>query len=706
MAKSLTPLSPTGDPARDNWYRYQYMRDMGHLEFVEKARICEEYVAGIQWSESDTKILKASGRPYLTINKILSTVDHLVGEQLYNRASIGFRPARGMANAVVADALTKTHLNIAHSNKLPWVRTDVFADGIVAGRGYFDIRIDMNTNFMGDIVIKREDPELILLDPDASEYDPDTWSDVGRSAWVSLTDIENLYGRAKAKELAPMEPGYAPYDFSDDDFVRDGTFGNASGKRNRTVAKTYFPFGVQKFFRLFERQFYQLVKARVFVDTIHGEIVPVPEIWTDDKIRDFVSKNPELHVMRKMIRKIRWVVTSGPVTLHDSWSPYNKFTVVPFFPHFRQGRTHGVVEHLIGPQEAFNKARSQELHVISTSANSGWVTQHDNLVNMTETQLEEKGSQTGVVIVVKDVSQIDKIKPNAIPTGLDRASYKSEEDMKNIAGVSDAQTGFAREDVSGKALKANQSAGSTSFAPLFDNLARSDNLLGHRSLNLIQTFYTEPRLLHIIGTKPGQQDEAIVINEVTEAGEILNDLSLGEYEVIVTNEPDRDSYDDSQFEHAVEMRRDLGIPIPDSFMVRVSKLRDKEELLMEMNPTDPESEQFDKEMDQATRLAELEVTRGEAANKKADALLKSVRAASEKISIEQGQGGGLSPEVLGEAKVTMLEENQKHINAKDILNQEFMNAIDLMREQHRLDVRKDKLAPKALPKPTPARKTA
>jgi hypothetical protein len=708
-SSKLNALSPSGDPSRDNWYRYQYMRDMGHREFVDKARICEDYVAGIQWDPKDIKILSESGRPYLTINKILATVDHLVGEQLYSRSEIGFRPARGMANAEVADAISKTYMNVAQSNKMSWVRTDVFADGIVTGRGYFDARIDMNTNFMGDIVVKRENPELVMLDPDASEYDPETWSDVGRSSWVSLQDIRMLYGDRLANELAPIEPGYAPYDFSDDDFVRDGTFASKSSQgRRRAVAQTYFPYGVQKFYRLFERQFYHLVNASVFVDTVHGEIVPIPEVWTRDRIGYFMEQNPEVHVMRKMVRKIRWVVSSGPVTLHDSWSPYNYLTIIPFFPHFRQGRTHGVVEHLISPQKAFNKSRSQELHVINTSANSGWITEQDNVVNMTDHQLENRGAQTGLVIVVKNISGIEKINPNQIPTGLDRASYKAEEDMKNIAGVSDAQTGFAREDVSGKALKANQSAGSTSFAPLFDNLDRTDNLTGKRVLNLIQTFYTEPRLLHIFGTKPGQGDEAIVINEVTVEGEILNNLSLGEYGVVVTSEPDRDSFEESQFDHAVEMRKELGIEIPDPYMIRYSKLRDKEELLAAMDPKDPEQEQFDAEMDKATRLAELEVIRGEAQNKKADALLKSVRAASEKIKIEQGGNQGLSPELVGGAKVDMFKENQKYINATKLKNVEFMNSIGLMREQHLLDVRKERVAPKQLaaPKSTPAKRNS
>lgn len=707
MPKSL--VAPFNDPAKDNWYRYQYMRDAGHKEFVDKARVCEAFVAGQQWDAQDLNKLRESGRPALTINKLLSTVDHLKGEQLFNRASIGFRPARGMANAEVADALTKTHLNIAQANRMSWVRTDVFEDGLVTGRGYFDARIDINSNFMGDVRVKRIAPELIMLDPDASEYDPQSWSDVGKSSWVSLSEIQMLYGKRKAKELEPIEPGYSPYDFADDDFVRDGTFAHAAHGRSRHMAQSYYPYGVQKFFRLFERQYYEVTNGNVFVDSVHGEIVPVPEPWDDERIGEFLRVNESVHVMRKLIRKIRWSVTAGPLTLHDSWSPYGYFTVVPFFPHFRQGRTHGVVEHLLNPQEAFNKTRSQELHVINTSANSGWITQDNNLVNMTERQLETRGSQSGVVIVVKDVSQLEKIKPNQVPSGLDRASYKSEEDMKNIAGVSDAQTGFAREDVSGKALRANQAAGSTSFAPLFDNLARSDNLLGNRILNLVQTFYTEPRLLHIIGTKPGQDDEAIVVNEVTAEGEILNDLSLGEYEVVVTSEPERDTYEDSQYDHAVEMRKELGIEIPDEFIIRASKLRDKEEVIAAMNPVDPEQEQFEKEIAQETQLAELESLRAEGANKKADALLKSVRAASEQINIQKGEEGGLSPELIGEAKVTMIEQNQKHENEKEILTIELMNNLKIMREQHLLDVRKDRLAPKQLAAPknsTPAKKEA
>lgn len=355
----------------------------------------------------------------------------------------------------------------------------------------------------------------------------------------------------------------------------------------------------------------------------------------------------------------------------------------------------------MSPQEIFNKSRSQELHILSTSANSGWVVKHNTLVNMTEAQLEQKGAETGLVLVVKEIDGIQKIKPNQVPTGLDRISYKAEEDMKNISGISDAQTGFAREDVSAKALKANQAVGGTSFAPVLDNLNRTDKLLGKRILNLVQTFYVEPRLIHIIGTRPGQANETLTINEVGPSGQILNNLTLGEYDTVITNEPERDTYEQSQYEQAVEMRRDLGIQIPDSFIIRTSGIRDKEELIEMMSDKTPEEEQFDKEMTQRERMAELRKLEAEGMDREAEATHTMVLAAKEKLALEGPKDGDLSPELLAQAKLEMLSEQQKSNNRIREKNIDFMLKLRELREQATLEIK----VAKALPAPvksTPA----
>ena len=45
---------------------------------------------------------------------------------------------------------------------------------------------------------------------------------------------------------------------------------------------------------------------------------------------------------------------------------------------------------MISPQEQLNKISSQELHIVNTTANSGWVVESGSLSNMTEEELEER----------------------------------------------------------------------------------------------------------------------------------------------------------------------------------------------------------------------------------------------------------------------------------------------------------------------------
>src|SRR6185437_781403 len=108
------------------------------------------------------------------------------------------------------------------------------------------------------------------------------------------------------------------------------------------------------------------------------------------------------------------------------------FTQVPFFPYFRRGRTMGIVENLLDPQELLNKTSSQELHIVNTTANSGWKIKKGSLKNMDADEVEQRGAQTGVVFELDDVNDMEKIQPNQIPTGVERITYKEEEHIKTI----------------------------------------------------------------------------------------------------------------------------------------------------------------------------------------------------------------------------------------------------------------------------------
>lgn len=605
--------------ATKQWTRYAWSRDNGHAQFVQKAEKCDAFFRGDQWDKADKARLENQRRPALTINKILSTISNVLGEQIYNRAETSFRPRSGSPSEV-ADILTKVFKQISDNNQLDWKRSDMFADGAITSRGFLDVRIGYSDSMQGEVVIENLNPKNVIIDPDGEEYDPDSWSEVFTTKWVTADDIAVLYNQEDAELLRNREQSYFPYGYDSIQAFRD-RFGD---RFNPMYTGDYDNSNVLRNIRLIERQYRMLDRQKHFVDPATGDMRPIPDDFDREKIA-FMRSQFGLEVTTKLVRRIKWTVIADNVRLHDEWSPYKHFTVVPFFPYFRRGTTLGLVENLLGPQELLNKVSSQELHVINTTANSGWKVKSGALTNMTTEELEQKGAQTGLVVEVTDVNDIEKIQPNQVPTGLDRITYKAEEHIKTISGVSDSMQGFDREDVAAKAIQAKRQAGSTNLAKPLDSLTRTDHILARNILDLVQQFYTEERIMTITHDQATGETETFSVNQVTPEGQIVNDLTLGEYDVVVSSVPRRETLEDSQFEQAVALR-EMGVMIPDSVLIDSSRLMNKKDIIkaMEGDKNSPEA-QAQAELQRRGQEAEVSKAEGEAAQKHADAQLKDAK---------------------------------------------------------------------------------
>jgi hypothetical protein len=703
--------------ATRQWNRYAWCRDNGHAKFIEKSDVCDAFFRGDQWTEEDKIKLRRSRRPALTINKILPTLANVMGEQIFNRSEISYRP-RGGSPAEIAEALAKVFKQISDNNHLDWLRSDVFANGIISSRGFFDVRLGFNDSMQGEIEITAPNPKNVIIDPDAEFYDPDTWADVFTTKWVTADDIAVLYSKEDAELLRNRDQSYFPYGYDSVQSTRD-RFGD---RHNPMYNGVWDESSVMRNIRVIERQHRMLDKQKHFVSPETGDMRPIPESFDRDRIAFFVEK-VGFQVTTKLVRRIRWTVIADNVVLHDDWSPYKHFTIVPYFPYLRHGTTIGLAENLLGSQELLNKTSSQELHIVNTTANSGWKMKTGTLTNMGVQEFEERGAETGLVIEVNDMDGLEKITPNTVPSGLDRISYKAEEHIKTISGVSDSAQGFDREDVAAKAIQAKRQAGSTNLAKPLDNLTRTDSMLARNVLDIVQEFYTEPRLMTITKDAATGETETFGVNQPTPEGEILNDLTLGEYGVVVTSVPLRETLEDSQFDQAMAMR-EKGIMIPDAVLVDSSRLMNKKDIIKQMtgNQESPEA-QAAKALQLRGQQAEVEKVEGEAAQKHADATLKQAKAQETTIKAEvlantpiespQGSSGpGPELEYAKAAQQADLDErkfgHQQQIdfaklqNARDKQDQElWMEAQDAA--QKRADERA--AAAREAAKPTTSKET-
>jgi len=609
--------------ASKTWYRYAYCRDNGHMEYVQKDDKCNAFFRGDQWDQADLAALKAVRRPALTINKIISTIGNVMGEQIYNRSEISFRPRSG-APDTTAEILTKVFMQISDNNQLDWRRSDMFADGAIGSRGFLDVRIAFDDSMQGEVKIDNLNPKNVIIDPDADSYDPDEWNEVFTSKWVTADDIALLYSTEDAELLRGREQSWFPYGYDSIERHRD-RFGD---RFNAFYAGAYDQSSVLRNLRVIERQHRMLDKQLHFVNPKTGDMRAIPNDWSRDRIA-YIAQQFGLNTTKKLVKRIRWTVICDNVVLHDDWSPYKHFTVVPYFPYFRRGKTIGLVENLLSPQELLNKVSSQELHVINTTANSGWKVKAGALTNMSIEELEQRGAQTGLVLEVNEIDGVEKIQPNTTPTGLDRITYKAEEHIKGISGVSDSMQGMDREDVAAKAIQAKRQAGSTNLVKPLDSLVRSDFILARNVLDLVQQFYTEERIITVTHDKMTGETEELHLNSPTPEGEVLNDLTLGEYDVVISSVPVRETLEDSQFDQAMAMR-EQGIEIPDTFVIENSRLLRKRDLLksMEEAQNSPEA-QAQAQLQQRGMAAEVAKTEAEATAKQADAGLKQAKSQKE-----------------------------------------------------------------------------
>lgn len=607
--------------ARNNWNRYQAAIHRGHADYQKQARLCENFYlgGGRQWSDDDKSALEDAGKPFLEENIIFSTVNTVLGYQTQSRMDIAFKP-REVDDQDISDILSKLAMYLTDTNKYPWKESQVFADGLIQQRGYFDIKMNFEENAYGDIEISTLDPLDVIPDPDSKSYDPDDWADVTVLSWMAIDDIKEVYGLGKWRSVQrniESEP-----DFGSDNLEQER---NKFGNSNNYNAYFLDESDVQHA-RIISRQYWKLQNREYYFNPATGDLYPVPEDITP-KDKKLEAKKNKWEIIKKVSKRIRWTVSTKDVVLHDAWSPYDHFTVVPYFPYFRRGVTVGLVDNLIKTQEMLNKVYSQILHVVNTTANSGWKVEENSLTNMDVEELEDVGGQTGLILEYKRGSTApEKIEPNQIPTGLKDLVTSAVDLIRLISGVSETFQGGKGPEVSGTAIQSRVHQAAIQLASPIDNLFRTRNMIAERVLKLIQQFYTQERTFFIVG--PNEEGKTVTspvtINQETpDASFLINDVTIGKYDVVIADVPTQITFQNAQFSQAIELRK-FGVQIPDDEMVRMSTLSRKNEIAkkIEGGPS-PEAQQLQQkqiELQLETMKKTIEELEAKAKSKESDTI--------------------------------------------------------------------------------------
>lgn len=544
-------------------------------EWRKLAREEYDFVRGKQWTEEDKAALTEKGRPALTINKIRPHLNILSGYQRVNRYEVAFEPRTSddFESCEVRKGVTKYIMDNCDYND---VESAVFMDGVIGGIGWFHVFYDWDYTAMdGEINITRVSPFDIYTDPEARKPDYSDGKYLFRAKWVDKEELCDIYPEA-ADEIRGE---FRRYDIDEKDADMVGT---EPLWYNRDIKKV----------RLVECWYKERVTQTRFM-------------LPDGSITDEMSPMMPCTPFQVPIEKVRMAVIMGDLKLEEMDSPYQhgEFPFVPFtLYHYGEGDIPcGVVRDVKDPQREINKKRSQILHILNTQGNSGLFTEQSAMTEDQQERYRRFGSKPGAIIEVSDGTltggRIREIQPSAPPIGLIQSAQESEADIPRITGINESMLGISSPQQSGRAIELNQRQAVTNIAPFFDNLRKSKRAIvqqlwgykGHKGL--IPQYYTEQKVFRIVG-KYGKE-EFVTVNQPVqtidpETGQVitmvLNDLSQGNYDVIISDTPYSVSQRQGQFWALTDAVSKLGLPANIIFdkLIELSDIPDKQEIIQRL----------------------------------------------------------------------------------------------------------------------------
>ena len=650
----LTDRNRDVETARDIFDRVEEKHRRGHLDWMRKVSRFEDMYngGGDQWDRMVRAYLESREggfRPCHEVNLIKPTINAIVGYQIANRVDLSYVP-RGDSDEKTARLVSKVARQMLDNTSWRHKETMCFLDGIILQRGFIDLRMDYDANDLGEFGIRVIDPMDALIDPDANDRDPDTWADFDETRWLTQAQIESSYGADAARQIVES----AREQFADEEkWGHEDGVDRASFAEQRGVMAGY---GSHYFGRQGQWRRYRIVHRQVneYVNTLVAR-------WPTGDVRSVEGRPREylawlldqgIPVFKRRMRTTREMVAGPDTLIVDRVSPYNHITAIPYFPYFRRGRTTGDVDDLVSVQEMLNKFISQYAHVVNSSANGGWQWEEGQLVSPHPHEFAEQAAQSGLHIIRKQGSKpLQKIEPNPVPQGLVQMIEFAYRNFQLISGMDETTLGlFQSKDMSGVAVQSLMFAAQMKKAIVHDSMGITRKLVGERALEYMQKFMGSERILRIA------EDDAFgikrhipyVLNQRMDDGTVMNDLTIGSYDLVLSEQPATVTYDNSQFEQMKTMKAELGVPIDPADIVRASNLSNKseiaEKLQQQTGEPNPEAEAeaglkaalTDKAKAEAERIrADAERLRAEGVNKGVEATFSAVKTAVEIVNVPQ-----------------------------------------------------------------------
>jgi len=479
-----------------------------------------KFAAGDQWPVEIQNSRTLEARPCLTINKIDAYVRQVTNQQRQQRPRIKVHGMNSQSDAKVADILTGICRHIEVNSDADHAYDNAFNYAVRMGFGYWRVKTDYvrEDSFDQEIYIEPiHNPFTVYFDPNSTLPDGSDAEKCLITQVVSKEIFRKMYPDADdGTGFSQRGTGDSNAEWVMKEDIRIAEYFYTERKPDKLCLLSN---GIKKFRSELPKQDELLAMGVVVID--------------------------ERASFRKEIKQIK--CTAIEVLEEGIW-PSKYIPIVPVYGEEfvveNKRKKYGLVRMAKDPQRMYNFWKTALTESVALAPKAKWLLAegqdegHEN-----EWAMANIKAMPVLRYKQKDIEGVPapvptRIQPEAPPAGIIAAADGINADMQAVLGIFDPNQ-MATGNISGKALNGQQQQIDLTNFHYYDNLTRSIKHTAKIILDLVPKIYDQARVMRIIGDdgKPDlvdinkrQSDEQGVMT-------ILNDVTVGEYDVVMDTGP-------------------------------------------------------------------------------------------------------------------------------------------------------------------------
>ena len=475
-----------------------------------------KFAAGDQWPVEIQNSRNLESRPCLTINKIDAYIRQVTNQQRMQRPRIKVHPVNNLADYKIAQVIEGITRHIEVNSNADTAYDTAFDYAVRMGWGYWRV----NTKYVSETSFDQEIYIDTIDNPFTVYFDPNSILPDGSDAERCL--ITTVMDKKIFRENYPGADDGANF-------------------QQRSTGDDTASWITKEDIRVAEYFWIERERAKLYLlsDGTSGFAD------SDNFFARVEASGLTVVDERDSFRKaVKWMKCTAMEILEEKTWAGKYIPVVPCYGAQviidDKRKKYGLVRFAKDPQRMYNFWRTSMTESVALAPKAKWLLAegqdegHEN-----EWAMANIKSTPVLRYKQKDIEGVPapaptRLQPEPPPTGIMEAAGAISADLQMVLGVLDPNQ-LPSGNISGKALAGQQNQVDLSNFHFYDNMTRSIRQTGKIILDLIPKIYDTERVMRIIGSD-GQPDMT-TINQANAIGEVLNDVTVGEYDVVMDTGP-------------------------------------------------------------------------------------------------------------------------------------------------------------------------